>query len=171
MASIPGFEASPCSTFCVVRLSINRTITLSGLAAASQDYNQSSPPIAIPQHIHSLVLQSSYSPTASLQSYSLLLYCSNLRLLEEAGADLVFFSPIKDCLPANLAGLYLGGGYPEKYAQELSSNKMLLAAVKAFAEAGGVVYAECGGLIYLSQSIQPLQEQPVTLGEPFIISA
>lgn len=94
--------------------------------------------------------------------------CSNLRLLEEAGADLVFFSPIEDCLPANLAGLYLGGGYPEKYAQELSGNKMLLAAVKAFAEAGGVVYAECGGLIYLSQSIQPLQEQPVTLGESLL---
>lgn len=92
--------------------------------------------------------------------------CSNLRLLEEAGADLVFFSPIEDCLPANLGGLYLGGGYPEKYALELSGNKMLLAAVKAFAEAGGVVYAECGGLIYLSQSIQPLQEQPVSLGEP-----
>lgn len=91
--------------------------------------------------------------------------CSNLRLLEEAGADLVFFSPVEDCLPANLAGLYLGGGYPEKYAQELSGNKMLLTAVKAFAEAGGVVYAECGGLIYLSQSIQPLQEQPVGLGE------
>ena len=94
------------------------------------------------------------------------LACSNLRLLEEAGADLVFFSPIEDCLPSNLAGLYLGGGYPEKYAQELSGNRMLLAAVKAFAEAGGVVYAECGGLIYLSQSIQPLQEQPVALGVP-----
>ncbi|KAL3138055.1 hypothetical protein ABBQ38_005288 [Trebouxia sp. C0009 RCD-2024] len=94
-------------------------------------------------------------------------YNDNLRLLEEAGADLVFFSPIEDCLPANLGGLYLGGGYPEKYALELSGNKMLLAAVKAFAEAGGVVYAECGGLIYLSQSIQPLQEQPVSLAGLF----
>ncbi len=91
--------------------------------------------------------------------------CSNLRLLEEAGANLVFFSPIKDCLPLNLAGLYLGGGYPEKHAQELSKNRMLLVAVKAFAEAGGVVYAECGGLIYLSQSIQPLQEPPSAMGE------
>ena len=65
----------------------------------------------------------------------------------------------------NLAGLYLGGGYPEKYAQELSKNRMLLVAVKAFAEAGGVVYAECGGLIYLSQSIQPIQEPPASMGE------
>ena len=42
---------------------------------------------------------------------------------------------------------------------------MLLMAVKAFAEAGGVVYAECGGLIYLSQSIQPLEEPPTSMGE------
>ena len=75
------------------------------------------------------------------------------------------FSPIEDCLPANLGGLYLGGGYPEKYAQQLSSNRMLLTAVKAFAEAGGVVYAECGGLIYLSQSIQPLEEAPTSMGK------
>ncbi|KAA6423400.1 MAG: cobyrinic acid a, partial [Trebouxia sp. A1-2] len=94
-------------------------------------------------------------------------YNDNLRLLEEAGADLIFFSPIEDCLPVNLAGLYLGGGYPEKYAQELSKNRMLLVAVKAFAEAGGVVYAECGGLIYLSQSIQPIQEPPASMAGLF----
>lgn len=92
--------------------------------------------------------------------------CSNLRLLEEAGADLVCFSPLEDNLPNGLAGVYLGGGYPEKYAQQLSDNKPLIASLKAFAEAGGVVYAECGGLIYLSQSIQPLQELPISMGMP-----
>ncbi|KAK9828636.1 hypothetical protein WJX72_001237 [[Myrmecia] bisecta] len=85
-------------------------------------------------------------------------YFENLSLLESAGAELVFFSPMTESLPANLAGLYFGGGYPEKHAAQLASNVPLLAAVKAFAEAGGVVYAECGGLVYLSQSIQPLGE-------------
>ena len=90
---------------------------------------------------------------------------SNLRLLEEAGAEVVFFSPLEDSLPNGLAGVYLGGGYPEKYAQQLSDNKPLIASLRAFAEAGGVVYAECGGLIYLSQSIQPMQELPIKMGE------
>lgn len=97
---------------------------------------------------------------------SCIVCCSNIRLLEESGADLVFFSPLEDDLPSGLAGVYLGGGYPEKYAQRLSNNKPLIASLKAFADAGGVVYAECGGLIYLSQSIQPMQELPVSMGKP-----
>lgn len=99
------------------------------------------------------------------------MYCSNLRLLEEAGADLVFFSAIEDNLPTGLAGVYLGGGYPENYAQQLSDNKPLIASLRAFADAGGLVYAECGGLIYLSQSIQPQHELPVSMGMLFHTSA
>ena len=88
----------------------------------------------------------------------------NLQLLREAGAELVFFSPLRDRLPDGIAGLYLGGGYPEIYASELSDRRDMRAAVKAFAEAGGVVYAECGGLLYLSQSIQPLNQMPASMG-------
>ena len=90
--------------------------------------------------------------------------CRNLQLLREAGAELVFFSPLRDRLPDGIAGLYLGGGYPEIYAAELSDRRDMRAAVKAFAEAGGVVYAECGGLLYLSQSIQPLNQMPASMG-------
>lgn len=91
--------------------------------------------------------------------------CSNLRLLEEAGADLVSFSPLTEGLPHNIGGLYLGGGYPERHAQQLAANRGLMQAVRAFADGGGVVYAESGGLIALSQSIQPLDELPSRLGE------
>ena len=90
----------------------------------------------------------------------------NLTLLEEAGAELVFFSPLHDPLPHGIGGIYLGGGYPERHAAALAANTGLLAAVKAFAEAGGVVYAECGGLLYVSQSIQPLDDLPRTMGAP-----
>ena len=47
-----------------------------------------------------------------------------------------------------------------------AANRSMRAAVKAFADAGGVVYAECGGLLYLSQSLQPLNELPCSMGAP-----
>ena len=87
-------------------------------------------------------------------------YHDNLTLLEEAGAELIPFSPLLDPLPPGISGIYLGGGYPERHAAELADNKLLRAGLKAFAEAGGVIYAECGGLMFLSQSIRPRGEPP-----------
>ena len=97
--------------------------------------------------------------------YTARLSCRNLQLLRESGAEIVFFSPLHDKFPEEVAGIYLGGGYPELYAAELSARRDMRAAVKSFAEAGGVVYAECGGLLYLSQSIQPLEKMPASMGE------
>lgn len=92
--------------------------------------------------------------------------CRNLELLRESGAELIFFSPLNGNLPEGISGIYLGGGYPELHAADLSSRRDIRTSVKAFAEAGGVVYAECGGLLYLSQSIQPLYKMPASMGEP-----
>lgn len=83
-------------------------------------------------------------------------YEENLTLLRLAGAELVPFDPL-ECkqLPDRISGLYFGGGYPELHASALSANRALRGAVRAFAEAGGVIYAECGGLMYMSRSVQP----------------
>ena len=81
-------------------------------------------------------------------------YHENLRLLEAAGAELVFFSPLEDAAPPpELDGLYLGGGYPELHARELAANAPMLAGVRALCAAGRPVYAECGGFMYLMQSL------------------
>lgn len=79
-------------------------------------------------------------------------YPDNLDALQHAGCELVPFSPLSDTkLPENLDGLYLGGGYPEEYAEELSANSSMLAQLRRFSR---LIYAECGGLMYLAESIQ-----------------
>ncbi|CAI5472982.1 unnamed protein product [Closterium sp. Yama58-4] len=81
-------------------------------------------------------------------------YHDNLSLLREAGAEIVFFSPLTDPMPHRLDAVYFGGGYPELHAAALAANTKLVYALRAFAAAGGVVYGECGGLMYLSRSIE-----------------
>ncbi len=82
-------------------------------------------------------------------------YPENLELLAAAGAEIVEFSPLCDArLPSGTCGLYLGGGYPEVHAARLAANLPLLAALRAFAAAGGLVYAECGGLMLLGETLE-----------------
>jgi|SRR5579864_144162 len=81
-------------------------------------------------------------------------YEDNFDLLREHGAECVFFSPLAhSSLPSNLDALYLGGGYPELYADTLSSNQLMSAEVRSFARSGKPIYAECGGLVYLGRSL------------------
>lgn len=82
-------------------------------------------------------------------------YQDNLDLLENYGAELIYFSPLNDRrLPDKIDGLYIGGGYPELFADQLSSNIALLADIKRHGLAGMPIYAECGGLMYLTQAIR-----------------
>lgn len=82
-------------------------------------------------------------------------YPENLRLLERAGAELVEFSPLHDTqLPENIAGLYLGGGYPELHAEQLQKNTSMRQQIAAQAKAGLPIYAECGGFMYLCAAIE-----------------
>ena len=82
-------------------------------------------------------------------------YQDNLDLLAHFGADLCFFSPVRDSqLPPDLSGLYLGGGYPELFARELGENHSLKIEILAAAQGGMPLFAECGGFMYLSRSIE-----------------
>ncbi|MBD1828768.1 cobyrinate a,c-diamide synthase [Microcoleus vaginatus GB1-A2] len=81
-------------------------------------------------------------------------YQDNLDLLEELGAELVFWSPLDDAVfPDNVQGLYFGGGFPEVFAQKLSGNVLIRDAVRSAIFSGMPTYAECGGLMYLCDSI------------------
>lgn len=81
-------------------------------------------------------------------------YEDNLELLAQAGAELVEFSPLRDPLPPNLDGLYIGGGYPELHAEALAGNARTTAAIRELAAAGAPVFAECGGLMYLAEHLR-----------------
>lgn len=81
-------------------------------------------------------------------------YEENIELLKEVG-KVKFFSPIKDeAIPKDTDFLYIGGGYPEVFKEELSNNKSMLNSIKSALEAGVKCYAECGGLMYLCKSIE-----------------
>ena len=81
-------------------------------------------------------------------------YPDNLEVFEENGAEIVFFSPVNDReLPANLDGIYLGGGYPELHAEKLSMNLSMRKNILAKCEDGMPVYAECGGFMYLCEKL------------------
>ncbi len=71
--------------------------------------------------------------------------------LKSQGADLIFFSPMKDDLP-HVDGIYLGGGYPELYAKELETSKTG-DMIKKAADDGMPIYGECGALLYLNESL------------------
>ncbi|WP_096201116.1 cobyrinate a,c-diamide synthase [Bacillus sp. FJAT-45350] len=81
-------------------------------------------------------------------------YQENFTLLEQAGAELVFFSPLNgESLPENIDGLYIGGGFPEEFADELASMTELKEQVKQAVTNGLPTFAECGGYMFLTDSL------------------
>lgn len=81
-------------------------------------------------------------------------YADNLRLLEEYGAEITYFSPLhEERLPVGCHALLFGGGYPELYAKGLSRNCSMRQAVKHAAGTGMPIVAECGGFLYLHSAI------------------
>ena len=88
------------------------------------------------------------------------IYAETLEAFRDAGAEVVFFSPLRDtALPENIGGLYLPGGYPELHARELSENTSLLREIKRKIESGLPTAAECGGFLYLGQSLTDAEGQ------------
>jgi cobyrinic acid a,c-diamide synthase len=80
-------------------------------------------------------------------------YPENIDALGKRGAEIVYVSPLKDEALPKLDALYIGGGFPETHAAQLSANKRFNSQLKALAEDGFPIYAECGGLMYLGEKL------------------
>ncbi len=86
------------------------------------------------------------------------IYDANIRLLEELGAKVVFFSPVNDAVLPAADALWLPGGYPELHAKSLSCNSAMLASINAFFENNKPILAECGGFLYTLDTLTDLTE-------------
>ena len=81
-------------------------------------------------------------------------YQENIRELERAGFEIVYFSPLRDdMLPDESSGLYIGGGYPELHARVLSENTDIAVDINHNISSGMPVFAECGGFMYLTERV------------------
>jgi cobyrinic acid a,c-diamide synthase len=80
-------------------------------------------------------------------------YPENLEALEEAGASLVYLDSLSDRSLPDLDGLYVGGGFPELFMEQLEANESLRGDIRRRIGDGLPVYAECAGLIYLSRRV------------------
>ncbi|MBP8297675.1 MAG: hydrogenobyrinic acid a,c-diamide synthase (glutamine-hydrolyzing) [Burkholderiales bacterium] len=80
-------------------------------------------------------------------------YPDDLDALRAAGAELVDIDTLHDLRLPPLDGLFIGGGFPEVFMDELEANAGLRAQIRDAIEGGLPVYAECGGLMYLARSL------------------
>lgn len=99
-------------------------------------------------------------------------YQDNLDLLQQLGAELVFWSPLEDAaIPKDVQGMYFGGGFPEVFAQQLAENTSVRYAVKTAILKGMPTVAECGGLMYLCEQIIDFEGKSWSMAGVFPTSA
>ncbi len=120
-------------------------------------------PLPAPMRLQAPVCRIAVARDAAFCFY----YEENLRALRNAGAELCFFTPLSDReLPA-CNGLYLGGGYPELHAMELSKNRTMRDSIRRAAENGMPIIAECGGFLYLQRTLDGIPMVGTLNGEGY----
>lgn len=85
-------------------------------------------------------------------------YTANITLLQDMGAEICYFSPIRDDgIPSQASAVWLPGGYPELHAKALSENVSMISSLKQFHEDGKPILAECGGFLYCMDTLIDLE--------------
>lgn len=127
-------------------------IDLAGVLALSRE----APPLSAPPVLSAVPNRAVRIAVARDEAFCFL-YEENLELLCALGAELCFFSPIRDArLPLGIQGLYLPGGYPELHLSALTHNTSMREDIKKAVESGLPTIAECGGFLYLHAHLDGL---------------
>jgi cobyrinic acid a,c-diamide synthase len=87
-------------------------------------------------------------------------YQDSLDFLQELGAELVFFSPLRDKSIPVVDGIYLGGGFPEMFLEPLGDNPKMMDSLRAAFRLSIPILAECGGFMYLTETIRDFSGRP-----------
>ncbi len=120
-------------------------------------------PLPAPMRLQAPVCRIAVARDAAFCFY----YEENLRALRNAGAELCFFAPLSDRELPDCNGLYLGGGYPELHAMELSKNRTMRDSIRRAAENGMPIIAECGGFLYLQRTLDGIPMVGTLNGEGY----
>ncbi|MCL4112372.1 UNVERIFIED_CONTAM: hypothetical protein GTU68_007210 [Idotea baltica] len=131
---------------------------VTGSVDLSKVFDCASTAIELPQKLHTINVNTQYAKKvrigicedASFGFY----YPDDKQALIDAGAELVSINTLSDdYLPADIDGLFIGGGFPETQMDALEANESMRESIHTAIESGLPTYAECGGLMYLSESI------------------
>jgi len=91
------------------------------------------------------------------------IYAANIAFLAQTGAELIYCSALNDGHLPDGDILYIPGGYPELYAEQLMNNITFLSDIRAFAADQKPIVAECGGMLYLLEQLTDMQGQEFSM--------
>ncbi len=144
----PVTEIDPTEALCVIQGVVEESVDLEAFEAVGT----SAPALDFEEDVVQAQEKIARIGVAYDEAFSFY-YPASLAALEKEGADIVYFSPLRDQELPEVDALLFGGGFPEMFLSELEGNSSMKSAIRQAAQEGMPIYAECGGLMYLCESI------------------
>lgn len=151
----PVTEVNPQTALDTIREAIKQSVDLEALFYLAE----AAPKLIVPEVASKANSEAKVRIGVAYDEAFSFYYPASLQALADEGAELVYFSPLKDTALPEVEALLFGGGFPEMFLTELSENRAMLASIREVAAKGMPIYAECGGLMYLCESVTDFEGQ------------